>query len=290
MYMCMDNIPFFNKSVVDLIKIRRSVRTYDTTKKIEREKIDLLKDVLEERKTDNYRFELVEFHELKDKKEKLGTYGFIKGAFYFLIGIIREGSTDRKSLSLAFGQDFEKIILKATDLELGTCWMVSTYNKNQLMKKISLDENEHIVIVSPLGYSTNKRLVEKFMRWVPKSNKRKPWRDLFFINNLETPLTEQKAKEYKVPLEMLRLAPSAANTQPWRVVKIKKNFDLYIVRDSRGDRHKIDCNINDAGIAMSHFELTANELGLKGRWEKDETFEKKTNDKIEYVSTWKTIK
>ena len=37
-------------------------------------------------------------------------------------------------------------------------------------------------------------------------------------NSFAEPLTEEEAGDYQFPLEMLRLAPSAVNKQPWRVV------------------------------------------------------------------------
>jgi len=42
----------------------------------------------------------------------------------------------------------------------------------------------------------------------------------------------------------------------------------------------------DMGIAMSHFELTAQELGLKGKWLVQEPEIDKPDSLTEYVASW----
>ncbi len=278
----------FDQSIVEIITKRRSVRTYDTTKDVEQDKVTIIKDAMTVEKTEGFRFDIATFNELKTRKEKLGTYGFIKGAEMFMVGIISEDYGERKNQSINFGRTFERIILKATELGLGTCWMVSTFNRKQLTQRINIEDREHFAIVSPLGYSARKKSpIERIMRQIPKSDQRKPWNELFFLENLETPITKESTGEYSIALDMLRLSPSAANTQPWRIIKREDNYDLYVLKDKRGGRHIIDCNFNDAGIAMCHFELTTEELGLKGQWVED----KSRSDIIEhgfvYVSSWK---
>lgn len=280
----------FNQSIVEIITKRRSVRTYDATKNIEMNKVKVIKETLIEERTAGFRFDVVSFYELKTRKERLGTYGFIKGAELFMVGIINDDYGDRKNKSIDFGRTFERIILKATDLGLGTCWMVSTFNRKQLGQKIILRDHEHFAIVSPLGYSAlKKRPVERIMRQLPKSDQRKHWEELFFHNDFKTPLAREDTGEYRIALEMLRLSPSAANTQPWRIIKQNDGYDLYVIKDNRGERHVIDCNYNDAGIAMCHFELTAEEIGLSGEWKLDPLKNNARENKIEYVSTWKSM-
>jgi hypothetical protein len=69
-------------------------------------------------------------------------------------------------------------------------------------------------------------------------------------------------------LEMIRLAPSASNKQPWRIIKTGDTFHFYLKRTpgygkiSKG----VDLQLIDMGIAMSHFELSCQELGMKGHW------------------------
>jgi len=40
------------------------------------------------------------------------------------------------------------------------------------------------------------------------------------------------------------------------------------------------------GIAMSHFELTANEIGLEGKWSSREPGIEKPDNMTEYIVSW----
>jgi len=42
----------------------------------------------------------------------------------------------------------------------------------------------------------------------------------------------------------------------------------------------------DMGIAMSHFELSADELGLKGTWNVKEPYIEKPDSLTEYTVSW----
>ena len=96
---------------------------------------------------------------------------------------------------------------------------------------------------------------------------------MFFHGTAGQPLTRQHAGDYAIPLDMLRLAPSASNKQPWRVVKDGLAWHFYLQR-TRGYNSGIasrllkipDLQRVDMGIAMCHFALTAAEIGLGGRW------------------------
>lgn len=91
-----------------------------------------------------------------------------------------------------------------------------------------------------------------------------------------------------MPLEMVRLAPSASNKQPWRIIKDGEGFHFYL-SPSKGYSKNLGLDIQriDMGIAMCHFELTAKDLGLSGSWTADELQVKKHRDNEEYLITWK---
>ena len=84
--------------------------------------------------------------------------------------------------------------------------------------------------ITPVGYAAEKpSFHEQLMRSTMKSARRKPWKELFFRADFKTPLTEADAGAYAEPLELLRLAPSATNAQPWRVVMDGQFFHFYAV-------------------------------------------------------------
>ena len=91
------------------------------------------------------------------------------------------------------------------------------------------------------------------------------------VENIEffsTPLTEQDANEYAVSLEMLRLAPSATNSQPWRVIKKGEVYHFYETHNANAKVEEKLIKKVDVGIGLSHFHQTSLENGLSGKFEK----------------------
>ena len=81
--------------------------------------------------------------------------------------------------------------------------------------------------------------------------------------------------EYALALDMLRLAPSASNKQPWRVVRDGDRWHFYCQRTPGYGRggpvfsvlKLADLQRLDVGIAMCHFEQTLLAQGVQGKWE-----------------------
>ncbi|MBU3110206.1 nitroreductase family protein [Clostridium lacusfryxellense] len=274
----------FQKSVIELIKMRTSSRSYDQ-KNIESIKLKKLKDYItkinEETKL-RVRFIFTQSNDNDVKQvKKMGTYGVISGANSFIIGILDKEEKD----ALEFGYLFEKIVLFATDLGLQTCWLGGTFNKSNFEQNMSLLDNEFIPIVSPVGIKKEKpRVFESAMRALVGANKRKPWSELFFVADSLAPLNEDSAGQYAVPLEMVRLGPSASNKQPWRIIKEENTYHFYLSRTKGYGVTGYDMQKNDIGIAKCHFELSANELGLKGTWVEIKKIS--TPNDWEYCCSW----
>jgi len=123
----------FKNSIIDLIKIRRSIWSY----KDENLKQEDKKNIIDFIKKDHnnvfgcrLRFEFIDASDLDpDDLKNLGTYGIINGAKYFIGGTINKN--DKRNYCLVdFGYVFEKIILFITDLGLGTCWPGGIFNKS----------------------------------------------------------------------------------------------------------------------------------------------------------------
>ena len=128
--------------------------------------------------------------------------------------------------------------------------------------------NEVMPAVTPLGFAAEKRSVrEGMMRKGLKSDSRLPFEQLFYQDDFQKPLNQAASGIWYLPLEMVRLAPSATNKQPWRAVAWKDRVHFYekktkgYAKESTGDIQKVDL-----GIALCHFEIAAEESGLKGRF------------------------
>lgn len=253
------------ENIKKLIEERYSVRAY-TKDKIESTKKECLLRLMEELKTDNFRFDLIDY--TFDDNMKIGTYGMISGAHSFIVGIINKDLKDDQKTAMTFGENFEKLVLKATELGLGTCWMVSTFNSNTIESLINLNSNEDIVMVSPVGYGNEKSLKHRFTRFIIKADKRKPWDELFYETDFQRPLNQSNDDKINEILEAVRLAPSAANKQPWRIVKTDMTFDFYIEPKAYMSvkNQKINVTYNDMGIARCHFKLMADHYNYKTNW------------------------
>ncbi len=220
----------------------------------------------------------------------LGTYGLIKNPAGFIIGAAGQGERNLED----FGYGMETVILCATDLDLGTCWLGGNFTKSSFARRIGATETEIVPAVASVGYPAENSRGRDPLRRVARSDTRLPWDALFFRGGFDSPLDPASAGAYAVPLEMLRLAPSASNHQPWRVVQDGDCYHFYLQRTpgyGPGSPAFILLNIADlqrvdVGIALCHFELTACELGLTGRWEVRNIGPTKLSGTPEYVVTW----
>ena len=121
------------------------------------------------------------------------------------------------------------------------------------------------------------------MRVTIGADKIKPWNELFFNMNMQ-PLDKNEAGEFKLPLEMVRLGPSASNKQPWRILKGENTFHFYLCRNKGYGIVSYDWQKNDIGIAKCHFDLTLKELGVKGSWQ--DLKDINGPDDWEYIVSW----
>ncbi|MBN1467683.1 MAG: nitroreductase [Fusobacteriaceae bacterium] len=263
---------------------RSSIRSYES-KKLSTSDKEKLMDYINN--LSNPFNEKVNFHfiekGLEPKVEKLGTYGIIKGATSF-IGV----SVPDSEFGLeAAGYEFEQLILYATHLGLGTVWLAMTFSRNEFMSAMDIKKDNLFPAISPIGYSSEKKTIkERLMRKMMKSNQRKSWENIFFKNNFSSPLAKEEAGDYKIPLEMLRLAPSATNAQPWRVIKEKNMYHFYESHKSGASKEDKSIKRVDLGIAINHFHLTTLEYNLSGRFEKIESKKSENNEELNYIISW----
>ena len=277
----------FTQPVIDLIKNRTSWRSYES-RPLETQLREIILRYLENQTTGplghKMRFQLIEKNDpAVFDNVRLGTYGFIKNAKNFIVGALvpeERGWED-------YGYLLEKIILKMTDLELGSCWMGGTFKRSEFGKAINVSEDEVIPAITPVGYPTPTRSIrDRVIRWGAKSHSRKTWESVFFDGNFDTRLDRNILEEYGAVLDMVRLAPSASNKQPWRVVHQGHLYQFFLERMKYSHDMPVDLQRIDMGIAMCHFELTARDLGLNGIWE-DNRPDLELPEKIEYCITWR---
>ena len=259
-------------NTMDIIKSRRSVRTFDGRAL-----------------TDEDRAALTEYSEgIRNPYDIPVQFVFLDAAEHGLSSPVITGETlyvagkveKRPHAEEAFGFSFEMLALYAQFLGVGTTWIGGTMKRTQFEKAANLKAGEMMPCVSPLGYPAKKMSVrETLMRKSVKASERKRAAELFFDGDFSTPLSEEN-EAVKAALEMVRLAPSAVNRQPWRVVRVGSAYHFYLkhakgyVSEATGDLQKVDL-----GIALCHFmsgvkgELLLQDPGLS------------TEKDVEYIAT-----
>jgi nitroreductase len=276
-----------NIPIEETIKKRVSVRSYESKKLSEIDKENLLKEInqLTNPFGQNVRIHLIE-KDIISNGEKLGTYGVIKGAKTYL-GV----SVDKSEYGLiAAGYQFENLILYATNMGLATVWLAATFSRKQFTTAMDIKDDEFFPAISPIGYAAGKKsITESIMRKTMKSDKRKPWEEIFFQDSFGNPLSKEDANVYTKPLEMLRLAPSATNAQPWRVVKKQDSYHFFETHKSNASKDEKMIKKVDIGIALSHFHQTVLDTGLTGSFEKQSDFEIDIPENTNYIISWKMV-
>ncbi|OCA84542.1 nitroreductase [Bacillus sp. FJAT-27225] len=221
-----------------------------------------------------------------DKGLKVGTYGFIKNPRAYLVGIC----ANEKDSLIDFGYGFHKLVLHVCSLGLGTCWMGGTFTRHSFERELSIPSGSFIPCVTPIGYpKENRRLFDKAVRAVVKSDNKKPWDKLFFDTSFEIPLIQENAGSFETPIEMVRLGPSASNKQPWRlVVTDDRRTCHFFIEYTPNYSASLGYNMQllDIGIAMCQFELACEELGIKGSWAKVNPGLEVPNVHTEYIASW----
>jgi nitroreductase len=286
----------YNTPITELIRKRYSCRTY----LIEPLREDVLGPLMAfaercqiGRFGTQIRFEVAASQEGDTGSLKnLGTYGFIKNPAGFVIGALK----DQPFALEDFGYQMELIILRAADLGIGTCWLGGTYTKSRFAKLIRLQDQETIPSVVSIGYPADHQAwMDRMSRNYADADSRLSWQVLFSGDTFGNPLTPHQAGEYREPLELVRLAPSASNKQPWRILRRNNLWHFYLQRTKNYPSPLADLILGladlqriDLGIAMAHFELGAQALNLNGEWVREDPELPSTNPSLVYTQSWKS--
>ncbi len=239
--------------LMTIIKNRKSVRSYDGNNISEEHRKDIeeyIKDIANP-------FGIPVRFKLLDAKKYGLSSPVLSGENLYVAGMVEK----KPYADVAYGYSFEKLVLHAAELGIGTVWIGGTMKRELFEEAAGLGDNEMMPCMSPLGYPSAKRSVkETLMRKGIGADSRISGDKLFFNETWGQALTP--ADDIADPLEMVRWAPSAVNKQPWRVIYRDGAYHFYekkdkgFVNDNTGDLQKID-----VGIAICHFCMGLEEKG-----------------------------
>ena len=259
------------------IRERRSVRTFDGRKLTQEDKEKLSNYI----KNIDLPFDMsIEFKFL----EKMGC-SVVVGTDLYVGAKVK----DLPFLNEAFGYAFEKFILYAQSLGIGTVWVGGTMDRKAFEKAMDLKEDELMPCVTPIGYASQKMsLRETLMRKGINADERKPFEEIVFKDTFDQPLHPKQAEELFLPLEMVRLAPSAVNKQPWRLLVHKDSVHFYLKRTKNFSGGKLDMQKIDMGIALCHFDLMCQSLGINTEFVMKDP--QVSSSGLEYIASYRIVR
>lgn len=227
-------------NIIDAIKERRSVRNFNC-ESLTQSQISELGNAVKNAESPfggDVTIRLQSF-DVKDGF-KPSTYGMIKGAVdFFLLGI-----KDDKQSALTAGFKFEQVVLEAWQMGLGTSWITATVKGTDFDSGQIWPDGEELKIICPVGVAAKQIILEKATRLALGSKNRKPFDKLFLNENFQTPY--EPTGRFGEAFEMMRIAPSSTNSQPWRVLVIGDAVHFYYVPKS-------PASVLDCGIGICHF-------------------------------------
>lgn len=228
-------------NIIEVMEARRSVRSYDG-KGLTPEQCKAVEDAVSHVESPFGGTVMIKLVKVdSDAPVRPGTYGVIKGALNYLV----MGIGDDEASALSAGYTLQQVVLKATEMGLGTCWLAATFRNGPFVALAAFPETAPLKIVCPIGMPAEKlRLMEKIMRKTIGSDGRQPAAKLFFIDGTATPLPAENT--FMPSLLMLRLAPSSTNSQPWRAVVAGDTVHFFSAKDSR-------VSTLDVGIGLCQF-------------------------------------
>ena len=241
---------------LELAKSRRSVRTF--------EKVGLDDAVIDELKQfsagiNNPYGVPVRFVFL-DKDENDLSSPVLSGEKKYVSAVVKKVEHAEE----AYGYAFEALLMHAHENGLGTVWIGGTMPREKFETATGLAANDVMPCMSPLGKTAERMSVkETLMRKGVKADSRKKFEELFFEEDFKSPLSEDKAESLglKDALECVRVAPSAVNKQPWRIVISGNAAHFYVRHDKGFTTPDYDLQKIDVGIGMYHFDKVMSEEG-----------------------------
>lgn len=230
-------------NMMELIKTRKSVRTFDGRLLSEEDKKALVEYT--ETITNPYGIP-VEFVFLDAEEHGLSS-PVINGEHLYVAGKVKNVPHCEE----AFGYSFEKLVLYAWSRGIGTTWIGGTMKRELFEKAANRQEDELMPIVSPIGYPAKEQAeVDRKLRENVHGDERLAPSELFYENDFSHPITDGDLND---ALEAVRWYPSAANMQPCRVVKVGNAYHFYEKHTEGYRGAEWDVQGIDMGIAICHF-------------------------------------
>jgi hypothetical protein len=212
-------------NILEIMLARHSVRRYNN-KEIEAGTIKTLEDCIATCNQESGLHIQLCLHQPDAFMSMKARYGKFENVQHYIALVGKK----EDSLQEKVGYYGERIVLQATKLHLGTCWVGGTYNKNKC--HVDIADNEKLVCVISLGYFDHDG--------VPHKTKS--------IEALSK-ITDSMPSWFMEGMKAVQLAPTALNQQKF---VFSLNGTNVSAKAKIGPYTKLDL-----GIVKYHFELGA---------------------------------
>jgi len=277
-----------NMDLFDLMRSRRSCRSFQTRKLTEADHAELMESVhrhMKEAKLgkSSVRFEYVSEH--------LTVWPTVN-ASEFLVAIAPL-EYDRLAI-MDVGRSLQKIVMDATHMGLGTCWIGPGADHKSIMQHLGdrFDpQKDHIICVCAVGYKS--WFIPMFIRaFNAQFYRRLPLSLLFFADSqMKEPLNVDAYpfNKFGRTYEICQWSPSSYNGQTTRCVAVTgknglEQFDFYAVTASRYYAPVA------VGIWCANWEMGCEALGIHGHFaalsDKERNVQEKEDQLPKYDISW----
>lgn len=209
--------------ILEVMKSRHSVRQYTDTK-IESEKRKVLDELAEVCNSESGMNIQIIYDEPKCFDSMMAHYGKFSGCTNYIAVVGKKG----KDLDEKAGYYGEKLVLKAQEIGLNTCWVAMTHGRSAAKIK----KGEKLAIIISLGYGKNQGVAHKSKKLSDVCNQ-----------------TDEVPVWFAKGMEAVMLAPTAMNQQKFKFIL---NGDQVEAVATGGFYSKIDL-----GIVKYHFEAVS---------------------------------
>jgi len=245
---------------VNLVENRKSTREYQK-KLLRLEEIKILEGFLKEinklQKNIDVDFVFVEDGWQKEDILK-GRAGYV-GNPILAPQYIALLSEQKEGYLLNTAYILEQIVLKTVELNIGSCWVSIENDANGLKNDLGIDKPGELVAMIALGYP------KTHIPFTKKSgSSRIGVGDFVFRGEWGKTASHEELEMMGIErvLHSIRLAPSWANLQPWKLIIDNDKIILSVGGKDVDKKHLM----LDAGIMMLYMEKAFNQEGLAAEW------------------------
>lgn len=231
------------------MKARHAVRTYKKDAVLSDSQICEIQKAIDESESPFGGEIAVKLHHFDLSRETPNTYGSVQGASWYIL----VGAADTPESILTLGFRMEQVAIKIFEMGLGVNFITATFKGSSFITAADFPESTPLRVIMPFGVPTGKvRLLEKLTHFFMRSRDRKPF-DETFIGVGEDSI-------FREPLEMMRLAPSAYNRQPWRARVEGDSVWFYQIPSHN--------SLIGVGNGLANFCMTLKYMGKEGSFSK----------------------